>query len=181
MPPYNNHLVKTCIPYFTNNFLYLLNATKSRKLYDILNTNCEEPTGKVRWNQIFNICDAEWEQIFSLPFRLTKNTKLQWFQFRINHKILSTNSFLQKIKLKDTNICTFCRSETETIEHILWDCEIVQALLDEFVTFCSNKIHWHISFAKKAFILGSCVKKDTVKNPYYLANKILYLSYEMFK
>ena len=103
-------------------------------------------------------------KFFSLPFRLTKNTKLQWFQFRINHKILSTNSFLQKIKLKDTNTCTFCRSETETIERILWDCEIVQALLDDFVTFCSNMIHRHFPFAKITFIPGSCEKKDTVKN-----------------
>ena len=60
----NNILVKTCSPYITSNFLYLLNATKSKKLYEVLNTNCEEQTGKFRWNQIFNICDAEWEQIF---------------------------------------------------------------------------------------------------------------------
>ena len=85
-------------------------------------------------------------------------------QFRSNHKILSTNSFLQKIKLKDTNTCTFCRSETDTIERSLWDCEIVQALLDDFVTFCSNMIHRHFPFAKITFLPGSCEKKDTVKN-----------------
>ena len=44
----NNILIKICSPYITNNFLYLPNATKSRKLYEILNTNCEEPTGKFR-------------------------------------------------------------------------------------------------------------------------------------
>ena len=97
-------------------------------------------------------------------FRLTKNTKLQWFQFRINHKILSTNSFLQKIKLKDTNICTFCRSETETIEHIVWDCEIVQALLDDFVTFSSNTSILIFHLLKTLFIHGSCEKKDSVEN-----------------
>ena len=60
----------------------------------------------------------------------------------INNMQLKENSFLHKIKLKDTNICTFCRSETGTIEHHLWDCEIVQAVLNDFVTFCStsNKI-----------------------------------------
>ena len=58
----------------------------------------EKPTGKFRWKQIFNICDAEWKQIFSLPLRLTKNTKLQRFHFRINYKILSTiASSLHKI------------------------------------------------------------------------------------
>ena len=99
-------MVKTCSPYITNNFLYLLNATKSRKLYEILNTNCEEPTGKVRWNQIFNICDAEWEKNFSLPFRLTKNTKLQWFQFRMNHDILKIliSVHFAEAKLKPLNI-----------------------------------------------------------------------------
>ena len=60
----------------------------------------------------------------------------------INNMQLKENSFLQKIKLKGTNICTFCRGETETIEHHLWDFEMVQAVLDDFVTFCStsNKI-----------------------------------------
>ena len=119
-----NILVKTCSPYITKNFLYLLNATKSKII--VLNTIWEMSKGKFRWNQIFNIYDAEWEQFFSLLFRLTKDTQLQWFQwfhFRINHKILSKNSFLHKIKLKDTNIWIICRRETETIEHILSDCE----------------------------------------------------------
>ena len=74
----------------------------------------EKPTGKFRWKQIFNICDAEWKQIFPLPFRLTKNTMLQRFHFRINYKILSTiASSLRKLlifvhfaeaKLKPLNI-----------------------------------------------------------------------------
>ena len=98
--------------------------------------------------------------LFHLDF--LKKTKLQ-FQFRINHKILSTNSFLQKTKLKDTHICTFCRGETETIEHILWDWEIVKALLDYFVTFCSNKIYRHFSFPKKHWYLDLVRKKTQSK------------------
>ena len=86
--------------------------------------------------------------INNFSFKYLKEGSVNWNIWGL-HKILSTNSFLQKIKLKDTNTCTICRSETETIEHILWDCEIVQALQDDFVTFCSNKIHGHISLAKK--------------------------------
>ena len=92
--------------------------------------------------------------INNFSFKYLKEGSVNWNIWGL-HKILSTNSFLQKIKLKDTNTCTFCRSKTETIEHILWDCEILQALLDNFVTFCSNKIHGHILFAKKTFLLGS--------------------------
>ena len=97
---------------------------------------------------------------------------------------LSMNSFFHKIKLKDTYICTFCRSETETNEHILWDCEIVQALLDDFVTFCSNKIHRMILFANTNFKLGSCVNKKKRRHSqksHYPANRISYLKYELFE
>ena len=83
------------------------------------------------------------------------------------------NYFLHEKKFIDIDICTFCTSETEAIEHILWDCEILQALLDDFVIFCSNKIHRHISFAKKNLILGSCVKrKRQSQKSHYPANRI---------
>ena len=47
-----------------------------------------------------------------------------------------------------------CRSETETIDHVLWDCEIVQAFLDVFVVFCINMIHTH----KKLYTWILCEK-----------------------
>ena len=60
----NNNLVKTCSPYITNNFLYLLNATKStRKLYEIL---FKTLIVKSQQGNSDGTKDAEWEQIFSL-------------------------------------------------------------------------------------------------------------------
>jgi hypothetical protein len=61
----------------------------------------------------------------------TKNTKLCWFQYRIIHRILGTNTFLYKIKVKDCNLCTFCKEEPETIEHLLWGCHKVSDLWHE--------------------------------------------------
>ena len=37
------------------------------------------------------------------------------------HRIIPTNSFLHKIKLKNTNLCTFCKIHDETIEHLFFD------------------------------------------------------------
>ena len=31
-------------------------------------------------------------KIFSSPFKITKDSTVQWFQSRINHKILATNT-----------------------------------------------------------------------------------------
>ena len=38
----------------------------------------------------------------------------------------------KRIYINDTDFCTFCKKETETIEHILWECEVVQDLLNDF-------------------------------------------------
>ena len=168
-------LTKQYSPYISQNIYTLLKAKKSKQLYEILKRNQEVPTGKVVWNQIFDLNDEEWEGIFSLPFKLTKNTKLQWFQFRINHKILATNSFLHKIRIKDSDKCSFCNIETETIEHILWECEAIQELLNDFDTFCFDKTHFHVTYTKKDFILGSHVRPENIKG--LLSLQIKYFIY----
>ena len=52
------------------------------------------------------------------PFKITKCTKLRWFQTCINHKILATNKFLYQIKTVDSPNCSFCSTNEESIEHL---------------------------------------------------------------
>ena len=59
--------------------------------------------------------------IFSDPFKITKDSAVQWFQSRINHKLLATNTYLYKIKLIGDPKYTFCNKTDEIIEHLLWD------------------------------------------------------------
>ena len=58
---------------------------------------------------------------------------------RINHHILTTNSFLFKIGKNDTNLCNLCKIEEETIYHLLWQCPIVQDLINNFFNFCNTR------------------------------------------
>ena len=69
-----------------------------------------------------NFC---WKRIITLPFTSIKDTNLRWFQFRIIHRILGTNSLLYKMGIKRENTCSFCEREKETIKHLLWECEYV--------------------------------------------------------
>jgi hypothetical protein len=43
----------------------------------------------------------------SLSFCITKDTKLQNFQFKLLHRSVPVNSFLYKCRLKETELCTF--------------------------------------------------------------------------
>ena len=53
----------------------------------------------------------DWEMAYKLPFYSTKATKLTIFQFKLLHRRLATNDFLNKIGIREDDICTFCRTE----------------------------------------------------------------------
>ena len=60
----------------------------------LLNEKYVKPTGMLKWNDVFNLSEKQWIKIFFLPSLCTEDTKLRWFQSRINHKILGTNNNL---------------------------------------------------------------------------------------
>jgi hypothetical protein len=75
---------------------------------------------QIKWTQELGIQINDWWYIYSSPFRATRNTKLQNFQFKLSHIITATTTFLFKRGLKETELCTFC---TETKESLLHMCE----------------------------------------------------------
>ena len=66
--------------------------------------------------------DLNWKHIFKNPFIYTKDSKLQWLQYRINNRILGINNISQKMGIVNDNRCSFCQHENETIVHLFWDC-----------------------------------------------------------
>ena len=44
-----------------------------------------------------------------------------------------------KIDKTDSNLCTFCEVEEETIFHLIWQCPVVKQFLDGFVRHCHQK------------------------------------------
>ena len=83
---------------------------------------CEE-----KWSLTLNK-NFDWKTVHYMSFYSTKSSKLHWFQYRIIHRILGTNKFLFKIKIKQSDKCTFCSEVTEDIEHIFWTCHKIADL-----------------------------------------------------
>ena len=63
-----------------------------------------------------------WKAVYKLPFSCTKISKLFIFQFKLIHRRLTTNDFLNKIGLRPVDFCTFCRDERESLIHLFWYC-----------------------------------------------------------
>ena len=130
-------------------------------MYLLLIRNNIVSNGQKKWEEILTLGldEAKWREIFKLSFIVTQNTKLQWLQYRINQRILGTNTFLYKIKVKDNAFCTFCQEDEETIEHLFWNCESVQASIDEIDSWLlSNGVS--IPFTMLFFLFGDTSKSS---------------------
>ena len=87
-------------------------------------------------------------------FPCYKWQKLQGLQYRINCRILGTNLYLCKIKTKNSDLCTFCNIESETIVHLFWDCIYVNPILGEFVTWVNTISKLNFELTPVDVILG---------------------------
>ena len=122
-------------------------------MYNLLNKTTHIPAGKISWTKKYKFEEDEWGEIFSDPFKITKDSTVQWFPNRINHKILATNTLLYKMKLIDDPKCTFCYKRDETIEHLLWECECVKRFLNETISWLIQH-GIHITLNEKSVIFG---------------------------
>ena len=143
------------IPKYLN--LILSEKKGCKKIYDIfISVLNDKPKHESKWEHIFNINVNHywWKKHYRIPFQVTRDTKLQWLQYRINYRILATNSYLFKIKYVDTDTCSFCNIETETITHLFWDCIYINPLLGEVITWVKNTSSENFELVAHEVILG---------------------------
>lgn len=62
-----------------------------RDIYTLLLGKLTHTKSQRKWSEL-NLAQNQWKYIYSLPFKITKDSKLQWMQYRINHRITGTNS-----------------------------------------------------------------------------------------
>ena len=182
LTPYNLTNLNLEYPMIPINIKIFLKSTKGAKIfYNILVKTDIIPTGRKKWDRMFNLDDKSWNRIYCTPFQVTKNTKLQWLQFRIVHHILTTNSFLFKVNLVDSPLCTFCNAERETLIHTIWECREVQQLLQSLENLLDSLfIAFH--YNKQSFIFGlaTCTPLNRVDNEIImLIKQYIYIQYKM--
>lgn len=113
---------------YESSFLkFVENSKPSKFVYKkLISTKSDLPIpSQEKWNQEINLTPGQeinWKAAYVLASKCTKSSKLIVFNFKFLHRRLSTNSFLQKIGLRDNDMCTFCQKEKESLLHLFWDC-----------------------------------------------------------
>ena len=79
--------------------------------------------------------------IYSLPYKITRSTTLQYFPYKVTHGYFPTNAHLNKIQIKDTNLCELC-AEVDTLDHFFIECQekigFWQRFFDLFTPILNN-------------------------------------------
>ena len=76
--------------------------------------------------------------IYTLPFRLTKDTKLCMFQYKIIHNILPYGSKLYKMKISNSPLCVHCNS-LETLPHMLVNCTEINSFWAKIISWWNHQ------------------------------------------
>ena len=92
-----------------------LNKLNSATLYEILiDANNIKPTSQTYFENLFSNFKPDWKSIYLLPRRVTLDTNLRMFQYKLLNNILY-------LKV-DSPVCSYCNAEEETPLHFFHSC-----------------------------------------------------------
>ena len=160
-----------------NNCEVALNKVKSFALYkNLLEIHCKNNRPKCieKWNEIYNINEAEWKKFFKNTFLICRSTKLQTFQYRIVHRIITCNHWLFNAKIKDNPECETCKVD-DNLQHFFVECTRVKQFWIDFKNWwClmtgSNQV-WRLT--GKDILLGT-ITNNSLDFAILLAKKMIH-------
>ena len=119
----NNSLVSNSAQLYLNGPNIRLDKASWKNIYKEVRSKVKIiPTAQLKYSKKYNY-QLDWKEIYCIPFRVTVDFRSHKFQFKVLHSYLATNKFLHKIGLLPSFLCTFCRRESESIEHLLIECD----------------------------------------------------------
>ena len=84
---------------------------------------------------------------------------------RLVHRIIATNVSLNKMKVTRNDKCSFCNEETESIQHLLWECSLVQHFWKSLEGILKEKCEHleHLKLTQEIILFGNQLnfKSDT--------------------
>jgi len=117
---------RCCLKNVIINSLYWIYVDKKKR----------QPSCIAKWQEDytkFNEADhALWQNIFSLSFCISRETKLQSFQYRLIHRIIPSRKRLFDMKIVESPACVFCDNAVDNIVHFMLFCPKTQVFWQSF-------------------------------------------------
>ena len=161
------------IKLYLKNQAVQIESVLSKNVYSEIRAGYEtRPIAQARFEEQFPDICLDWHDIYKLPFNVLIDTKSREFQYRILNRYLTTNSFLHKIGLANSPLSTFCKQESESLEHLLIICSCTKSFWSDFITW-SNQLNMSLRDLSDSDILFGFWQR---KEDYLFINHILALA-----
>lgn len=94
-----------------------------------------------------------WTAVYKILYQSVWDTKLQAFHFRVVHRFVPSNKFLQNIRIRRDDICNFC-PRSDFIKHLLYLCPIVKYFWKDVITWFAREEDIELNISLHAFLYG---------------------------
>ena len=165
---YDHHLIK-------KNQIYSLDKCRSKELYCLqIYLNNSKTRSQLYFEDLFQIKDIDWKHVYLLPRRVTVDTNLRIFQYKILNNVLYLNENVFRFKKISYPLCSFYQSENETPIHLFHGCiktnllwyklkKILKAKIDLPLNMPQSAIFGFLNYENNSDIINHLLK-------YYLFN-----------
>ena len=121
-----------------------------KRLFDLIKS-CEPPLAVelVLRKYNFQLSEEHWLS----SFKCTNESYLQSLQWKIMHGIYTTGTTLQKMKIRQSDLCLFC-GEIDTLQHFFFECSKVKCVWEEIGRHIESIANKYIPLSARKIIIG---------------------------
>ena len=153
--------------------VFCVNTKKSRDYYLLLiSKKAKLPNAIAVLHRDFNLSEKQLQQAFLLPHKIALEPYVRAFQYKVLNRILYTNDKLYKIGFISHKDCTFCKSEVETLTHLLYHCPFSIAFWRDFEAYWSVVRDEQIHLTLEDIVVGLLTRPCPLLNYFLLIAKI---------
>ena len=111
-------------------------TSRSKHFYELLILRkARVSRGFIKWKEKFCLDDSAVSKAFLNVRSISSETFIRSFQFKILNDITFTNYHLAKIGYVPNDLCTFCGIESETVNHLFYECFFTKLIWTDFASF----------------------------------------------
>ena len=116
-----------------------IKSIKAKTVYHILlKSKQKPPTAQKTTERILEDYEIPWDKVYSIPQKVTIESSLRIFQYKILNNILYLNNQLFKMQKVESPLCSLCHNMNETVVHLFSECYITQGIWSVIQTWAIN-------------------------------------------
>ena len=143
-----------CYKIHINKVAYNVSTLKCKDFYwEFVSSRSELPKSEEKWAKYLEAEQLCWEDYYTIPFKVTRETYLQSFQYKIFHRFYPCNYTLSIWYEDHSANCKHCTA-IDYLEHFFFTCNNVKAFWLAIENWWSNTLNVTINLSTADAIFG---------------------------